>query len=137
MIDMIFGVIVQSFAELRKKKKKYENDKINRCFICHINRSTLEKNRINFLEHKNNTHNLWNYVEYIISLKLNESKELNAINNYTKLKIEHNDISWLPTYKDFNKKPEKKENFLDEEKLIVPEETYRYQPNKEEDFFDN
>ncbi len=122
MIDMIFGIIIESFVELRHRNQKYQRDKINHCFICHINRNTLEKNRINFEEHKNTTHNIWNYVEYIIGLKLFQNNELNSMNNYAKSKIEQNDISFLPTYKDFNKISENKKNILPEEKLIIPEE---------------
>lgn len=124
MIDMVFGIIVQSFVELRHRTQKYQSDKINRCFICNVGKNTLERYRINFVEHINDNHYLWNYVEYIIKLDLADSHDLNAINNYAKLKIEQNDISWLPTSKDFELETNKKgkSNGVDDLSFQVPDE---------------
>ena len=60
----------------------------------------MEKNRQNFVEHRSKIHYIWNYVDYMITLKFSDVHDLNAINSYAKEKIENKDISWLPTYKD-------------------------------------
>ena len=59
--------------------------------------------RIDFNEHVTNNHNIWNYVEYMLSLKLKDLHDLSAINQYVRIKIDKKDISWLPTYRDINK----------------------------------
>ena len=103
MIDMVFGIIIESFQELCNEDQKHENDKKSHCFICHVNRATVEKNRHNFNEHREKTHNLWNYVNYMISLKFADLHDLNAINSYAREKMDNKNISWLPTYKDEGK----------------------------------
>ena len=118
MIDLVFGIILNSFDELRHRNQKYKSDMINYCLICHSNKKSLENIRLDFNDHVNNIHNVWNYVEYMISLKLKDFHDLNAINQYVRAKMEKKDITWLPTYKDkFNKK----DNYydIDEKKLIV------------------
>ena len=77
--------------------------------------------RINFDDHINNTHNCWDYVEYMISIKLKDIEELNALNQYVREKIERNDISFLPTYKDNLIKLNNLNNF-EENKLVVSSE---------------
>ena len=63
----------------------------------------MEKNGHNFNEHREKTHNLWNYVNYMISLKFADLHDLNAINSYAREKMDNKNISWLPTYKDEGK----------------------------------
>jgi hypothetical protein len=100
MIDLVFGIIIKSFDELRHRSQKYKSDKKNYCSICHSNRKLLEKMRINYNEHINIIHNVWNYIEYMISLKLKDINDLNSINQYVRTKIERKDITWLPSFKD-------------------------------------
>ena len=124
MIDMVFGIVVKSFDALRYRNQKFHSDKINHCFICHSHRDSLEKMRKNFNEHIKRTHNLWNYVEYMILLKLKDYHDLNAINQYVRGKMERKDITWLPTYKDINK--ENDNDFEDKNLLICHENADNY-----------
>jgi len=38
LLNIIFGIIIDTFAELRDKKRNIEDDMKNRCFICNIER---------------------------------------------------------------------------------------------------
>ena len=118
MIDLVFGIIINSFDELRHRNQKNNTDMENYCLICNSNRLLLEKMRINFNDHINNYHNCWNYIEYMISLKLKDIQDLNTLNQYVRAKIERNDISFLPTCKDNEIKFDNVNDF-DEKKLIV------------------
>ena len=121
-IDLVFGIIIGAFSSLRNEEQKFMNDKRKHCFICHVNKNTLEKNRENFNEHRYKIHNLWNYAYYMITLKFSNPHDLNAINSYAIQKIENKDISWLPTYKDLNIKGKNRKNDEFEENLKVEEE---------------
>ena len=121
MIDFVFGIIINSFDELRHRNQKNNTDMENYCLICNSNRLLLEKMRINFNDHINNYHNCWNYIEYMISLKLKDIQDLNTLNQYVRAKIERNDISFLPTYKDNLIKLSNLNN-LEENKLVVSNE---------------
>ena len=117
MIDLVFGIIIKSFDVLRHRNQKYYSDKKNYCLICHSNRDSLEKMRINFDDHVKEVHNVWNYVEYMISLKINDIHDKIAINQYVRAKMDKNDISWLPKHKDeFNKNDD---NDIDDNNIIV------------------
>jgi hypothetical protein len=118
MIDLVFGIIIKSFDVLRHRNQKYYSDKKNYCLICHSSRDSLEKMRINFDDHVKKVHNVWNYVEYMISLKIKDMHDLNAIDQYVRAKMDKNDISWLPKHKDeFNNN--RNNNDLEDSKIIV------------------
>ena len=121
-IDLVFGIIIRAFANLRDNEQKHDNDRKNHCFICHVNKNSLEKNRQNFEEHRNKIHYLWNYVDYMITLKFADVHDLNAINSYAAEKLFNKDISWLPTYKDLETKGKNGDNNEFEEELKVEDE---------------
>ena len=101
---------------------KYDLDKKNHCFICDSKKENLEKNRINFYEHVHVTHNTWNYIEYMIKIKLNE--EINPINEYILNKINKKDISWLPTYKDLENENINDNNYYEDKNVIILNENF-------------
>ena len=117
IIDMIFGIIIQTFRVLRNKIYKESIDSKENCFICHINRKTLAKySPISFEKHNRNLHNVWKYVEYMISLiKINTNK-LNYLDTYVKMQIINKKVEWLPTYKDLIIEQNKIKNFCVEKK---------------------
>ena len=123
MIDMVFGIIVKSFDELRYRNQKFHRDKKNHCFICHSHRNSLEKMRKDFNEHIKKTHNVWNYVEYMILLKFKDIHDLNAVNQYVRAKMDRKDISWFPTYKD---NEEKSIDFDDKNLIVYHEKVENY-----------
>ena len=132
MIDLVFGVIIDGFMELSTAEEMHREDRENHCFICNVERKTMEKNRKNFDEHREGKHNLWNYVNYMVFLTFANLHDLNAINSYAKDKMSKGDIRWLPTFKDEEKKNdelERRQN-LDED-FKVEEENINFHVVKE------
>ena len=88
MMDLLFGIITHTFLDIKNEYTQHL-DETKRCFICNISDDTLKKYqsyRINI--HKRYIHNIWNYVEYIISLKKNETNFLSYIDSYVIKQIE-------------------------------------------------
>jgi hypothetical protein len=67
--NIVQGIMLDAFAGLREKNEELTNDKKNTCFICNMPREIMEKKGEKFKDHTENTHFLWNYVFYIISLE--------------------------------------------------------------------
>ena len=100
MIDLVFGIILGTFSEMREMERKHSNDKINNCFICHINKETVEKKKEDFKLHRDKKHYLWNYVDYMLFLKFSQIHELNAVNSYARHHLDLKNICFLPSYED-------------------------------------
>jgi inositol 1,4,5-triphosphate receptor type 3 len=96
LLSLIFGIVIDAFAELRDKYLKYEKDKQNTCFICGATKEKLEKKGQNFYHHVTYVHNMWTYAEYIIGLKYIDLQETNAINSYVIEQFEKKQIAWFP-----------------------------------------
>lgn len=96
MLELVFGVIIETFRDLRIEETKHEYDKSYICFICGVKKDDLEKNRKSFKEHCEKTHNVWNYINYMLRLKFSDPQDLNAINSFALDMIENKKIGWVP-----------------------------------------
>lgn len=73
--NIISGIMIDTFAELRDQRQKIEDDMRNFCFICGQERATLEKNNLSFEDHTDNQHFIWNYIFYIYCLNQKDSTD--------------------------------------------------------------
>eukprot|EP00299_Pterocystis_sp_00344_P013936 c6880_g1_i1.p1 GENE.c6880_g1_i1~~c6880_g1_i1.p1 ORF type:complete len:942 (-),score=263.87 c6880_g1_i1:54-2879(-) len=79
LLNIIFGIIIDTFGELRENKNQIENDMNNRCFICSIDRYTLDRNQSTtkgFDYHCAEDHNLWHYLNFYVHLKYKRKSDL-------------------------------------------------------------
>ena len=115
MIDLTFGIVLGTFSEKSEEEREHDNDKINHCFVCHITREIIEKKRENFNVHREQKHNMWNYVEYMIYLKFSDFHELSTYNSFAKLNLEKKNVCFLPSCQDnFDK-----EEIIEEDNIEV------------------
>ena len=96
MLKIVFGIILDSFNELRKKKANIEKDRKYKCFICNIEKDECEKKNKDFNEHCKKEHNLWDYANYMIMLRMTEFQDLNRVNSKCKEMILERQIKWIP-----------------------------------------
>ena len=101
LLNLIFGMIIDAFGDLRDQKTSNEEDHKNVCFICGIDRSDFERHT-SFENHIANDHNIWAYVYYIVYL-LDRQKtakvEMTDIENFVLEKYLTKDIDWIPVGK--------------------------------------
>ena len=70
-MEIVIGVIHDSFAELRKEREEKELLIQTRCFICDIEKQRFDmraNENITFVGHTKHDHNMWNYVFFLIYL---------------------------------------------------------------------
>ena len=98
LLNLIFGMIIDSFGELRDQKSSNDEDQKNVCFICGIERSEFERHT-NYEEHILNDHNPWAYVYYVVYLldRYKTAKvEMTDIENLVLEKYNSKNIGWIP-----------------------------------------
>jgi hypothetical protein len=96
LLNMIFGVIVSIFSEIREKANFKENDQNNKCFICNIDRAIFERLKIKFEDHKKFEHNIKTYIRFLIGLKLVNEKDLDADQSFIVNCIKKEEIKVFP-----------------------------------------
>lgn len=67
-LNIIFGIIIDTFKELRDEKNNMYDDMQNICYICGIERLVFDKEADGFENHIERDHQLWNYIEFLFYL---------------------------------------------------------------------
>ena len=78
LLNMINGVIVSTFSQIREMSQQKEDDINNKCFICNIERKIFEKKKKDFLKHQEEEHNLTHYIMFFIYVLRISEKDLDA-----------------------------------------------------------
>lgn len=96
ILNLIFGVIIDTFADLRSEKHAKDENLRNTCFICGINRTEFDNKAVTFEEHLKKEHNMWDYLKFIVLLKVKDPTEFTGPESYVYHKIQKRDVEWFP-----------------------------------------
>jgi len=96
MLNVVSGIILDSFAELRGEKAAKKAHMENTCFICGIDRFTFDTKGNGFEEHIRNDHWMWTYFSMIVHVLEKDPTEYNGWETYIAGKIQAKDSSFLP-----------------------------------------
>jgi len=97
MVAIITGIIIDTFADLRTERNAaIEDDIMNKCFICSLNREVFERARLKFRDHINIDHNKWNYLFYSMYISNKPSTELSGIERRIKKLVEVQSTKYFP-----------------------------------------
>ncbi|KAL9643554.1 hypothetical protein ABK040_010167 [Willaertia magna] len=120
LVEAVFGIILESFAELRENREQTENRVKNKCFICDIERSRFDQKAnegITFHHHITKEHKLWNYLYFMIHLYNKPKTEYTGSEQYIYSCAADSDTSFFPilrsiTLEEVEKRTRTKEDII-------------------------
>jgi hypothetical protein len=95
-LNIVFGIIVDTFSELRDERFRTETDKKSFCFICSLPNHEFERRAKGFDEHVKNDHNMWKYIYYSIYLDTKDTSDHNALEKFVYEMIGDGKIEFFP-----------------------------------------
>jgi len=96
VLNMILGIIVDTFKQLREESIIYENDKKNVCYICGLTKLKMRVFNIDFDDHTNNEHNMWNYAYFFIKLLYLKDLDKNSFELHVYNLLNNDNYSFFP-----------------------------------------
>ncbi len=102
MWNVIKGITIDIFVELRQLKEAREEDTKERCFISGIDKLVFNRalgNRNAFDVHIKRDQNLWNYVYYCIFIWEQDKDDDDGLEYYVRHCIEDGELQWFPMNK--------------------------------------
>ena len=99
LLNMINGVIVSTFSQIREETTTKEEDMNNLCYICSIERGNFEKLQISFEKHCELDHNYKTYIQFLIFLKFTSEKDMDSDQSYISSCIKNKDVCCFPINK--------------------------------------
>lgn len=96
VLNLIFGVIIDTFADLRSEKQKKEEILKTTCFICGLERDKFDNKTVSFEEHIKSEHNMWHYLYFIVLVKVKDPTEYTGPESYVAQMIAEKNLDWFP-----------------------------------------
>ncbi|XP_033761182.1 inositol 1,4,5-trisphosphate receptor type 3-like isoform X6 [Pecten maximus] len=81
-LNIIFGIIVDTFSQLRDSKWEIDKDMLNNCFICSRESYDFERQGGGFEKHVKEEHNQWAYLFFFIHLDETRPNDYSALELY-------------------------------------------------------
>ena len=92
LLNIIFGIIIDTFGKLREDASEKKRLQSEYCFICGLSRESFETAALDingvgvtsdytsaFMNHIKNDHNMWDYIFFLIYLKTKNCNDYSGI----------------------------------------------------------
>jgi hypothetical protein len=102
LLNIIFGIIIDTFSSLRAEKNQRMEDTAGVCFICGINDQVFDRasdEPDGFKTHIKLDHNMWNYLYFIFMLWEQDKDDDDGLEQYVRRAIDAHEITWFPLNK--------------------------------------
>ncbi|KDO22610.1 hypothetical protein SPRG_22304 [Saprolegnia parasitica CBS 223.65] len=102
LLNIVFGITIDTFGELRTEANEKERLMKNQCFICGLSRDVFDTHYTEqgtsdgFAKHIASEHNMWNYLYFIVHLRAKDLTDCTGPEAYVKTLLEKDDHSWFP-----------------------------------------
>jgi len=100
LLNIIFGIILDTFSSLREAQNQETELKNTQCFICGLSRDLFEDQKQlggrGFAFHQSNEHSVYDYVYFTIYLRGKHDTEFNGAETFVQECLDKDDISWIP-----------------------------------------
>ncbi|KAH9130330.1 hypothetical protein LEN26_008614 [Aphanomyces euteiches] len=102
MLNMIFGLTIDTFNTLRTATNERQELKKNHCFICGLSRTTYDNHYTQlgipngFEKHIAQEHNMWHYLYFLVHVNSKTLIDCTGPEAYVKTLLLRDDLSWFP-----------------------------------------
>jgi hypothetical protein len=97
LMNVIFGIIIDTFGELRDQRNALKKEIHSNCFICGEARSQIELHSQGWSNHFMCLHSPFAYVAFIAHVSEQPANDCTGIEKYVKNKVEARDTSFFPS----------------------------------------
>ena len=96
LLNIVSGIIIDSFAQLRDQKAAVERAMAGKCFVCGIESGVFDRYGKGFENHTSYDHYMWNYLFFVHHLKNKPSQEYTGQESFVSEKLSQQDFTWIP-----------------------------------------
>lgn len=97
LLNIIFGIIIDTFAQLRDERSQMAHDLSNTCFVCGSSRSEIELKGKGWSYHFMCEHSPFSYLSFFVFLQETNIVDCSGVEKYVKEKMKTKDSTFMPT----------------------------------------
>jgi hypothetical protein len=100
LLNLIFGIIIDTFSSLREKANEERTLMENKCTICGLTRQDFERREPGgWQRHYKQEHNIWSYYAYLVHLQTKPATEFTGLEDFVAAKVAQRSLAWLPRHR--------------------------------------
>lgn len=96
LMNIIFGIIIDTYAEMDEANATIKDDIENNCLICSMSRSSMEADGVSFDQHTEFDHNWEDYLFFMVHLKNKDESDYNGLELYINEKAAEDSTIFMP-----------------------------------------
>ncbi|RKP13226.1 hypothetical protein BJ684DRAFT_20267 [Piptocephalis cylindrospora] len=96
LLNVIFGIIFDTFGTLRDRRSAIQKDMKHFCFICSIPAQEFQKHGNGFEYHIQHEHNMWQYLFFLVHLQIKDRTEYTSQESYVSDMLQSGDYAFFP-----------------------------------------
>eukprot|EP00004_Rigifila_ramosa_P001596 TRINITY_DN1154_c0_g1_i2.p1 TRINITY_DN1154_c0_g1~~TRINITY_DN1154_c0_g1_i2.p1 ORF type:complete len:2503 (+),score=673.94 TRINITY_DN1154_c0_g1_i2:327-7511(+) len=98
-LNILFGIIIDTFSALREELNSKIEDMNSVCFICGLERELFDRHGSGWRPHIKDEHNMWQYLFFIIYVQETDPTDRNGVEGAVAAALAEESIAWFPTRK--------------------------------------
>ncbi|KDO22611.1 hypothetical protein SPRG_12592 [Saprolegnia parasitica CBS 223.65] len=103
LLNMVFGITIDTFGDLRTQAARKDDVRRNVCFICGLGRDVFNAHYLassglnnGFEKHIADDHNMWSYLYFMVHVESLDATECTGPEAYVKALLLKHDVAWFP-----------------------------------------
>lgn len=96
LMNILFGIIIDSFADKRARAAEEAGERDGQCFICGITKSQFDIMNVSWDKHVYCDHNLHSYIAFLLYVKKRPRSECTGIEKHVKELLKQEEIGFFP-----------------------------------------
>ena len=96
LMNIIFGIIIDSFSCMREEDTRLKDDIENKCFVCGLPKFELDTKGEGWYKHIFDSHNIYNYLYFLIYIDKKMMGDCSSVEKYVKEMCKKNNIYFFP-----------------------------------------
>jgi hypothetical protein len=98
VLNIVFGIIIDTFAELREQREHLLRHLSTKCLMCGIDASDFDQLASGFDHHVRFDHHIWHYIYFMHYLQLKPFYELSGLEQYVAEMVQQRCTDFLPAH---------------------------------------
>lgn len=99
LLNILFGIIIDSFADKRALVAEQTAEIEGRCFVCGLSKSTFDIENIPWKLHIYCQHNLHSYLAFILYVQDKPMTECTGVEKYVKARVRDGKVDFYPLFR--------------------------------------
>ena len=96
-LNIVFGIIVDTFAQLRENREFIKHDQMSKCFVCGVEQNEFDRVVAGgFEQHTISEHNMWQYLFYMHYLMKKSPDLYNGQESHVAAKLKLKESTFFP-----------------------------------------